>query len=181
MNPYGTLIAPNTVRFERLLPGPIERAWSYLVDSEKRALWLSSGPIEPRVGGRVQMNWDNSKLSNVYEETPAEYQNDYDNNVAGEVLAYDAPRLLTITWGHPGSEPSEVTFELTPQGQQVLLTLTHRRLTQGMSDAAPGWHTHLDLLGEQLAGRANPPFWSKFLPLRDEYAKRLGVGAPAAK
>jgi uncharacterized protein YndB with AHSA1/START domain len=179
MNAYGTLIAPDTVQFERLLPGPIERAWSYIVDSEKRSLWLSSGPIEPRVGGRVEMTWDNSKLADVYENTPPEYQNDCDGNVTGEVLVCDKPRLLTMTWGHKGSEPSEVTFELTPQGQQVLLTLTHRRLKrEEMGAAAPGWHTHLDLLAEQLSGRPNPPFWSKFLPLRDEYAKRLGTDSP---
>ncbi|HPF91720.1 MAG TPA: hypothetical protein PLL57_13755 [Flavobacteriales bacterium] len=33
----GELIAPNTIRFTRVLPGPIERVWSYLVDPEKRS------------------------------------------------------------------------------------------------------------------------------------------------
>ena len=30
MNDYGVLTAPDTLRIERLLPGPIERVWQYL-------------------------------------------------------------------------------------------------------------------------------------------------------
>jgi uncharacterized protein YndB with AHSA1/START domain len=37
MNDYGTIAAPAEVRFERLLPGPIETVWAYLTESEKRA------------------------------------------------------------------------------------------------------------------------------------------------
>jgi hypothetical protein len=32
---FGVLIEPGTIRFERILPGPIERVWDYLTDSEK--------------------------------------------------------------------------------------------------------------------------------------------------
>ena len=31
-----TLVDGSTIRFQRLLPGPVERVWSYLTDSEKR-------------------------------------------------------------------------------------------------------------------------------------------------
>ena len=40
MNDYGELLDESTVRFERLLPGPIDRVWSYLTKSDKRAQWL---------------------------------------------------------------------------------------------------------------------------------------------
>jgi hypothetical protein len=30
MNEHATLIAPATMRLERLLPGPLERVWAYL-------------------------------------------------------------------------------------------------------------------------------------------------------
>ena len=33
---YGTLIEPTTLKIQRLLPGPIERIWAYLTDSELR-------------------------------------------------------------------------------------------------------------------------------------------------
>ena len=32
---YGVQTAPDTVRIERLLPGPIERLWAYLTESDK--------------------------------------------------------------------------------------------------------------------------------------------------
>lgn len=37
MDTYGTVIAPNTIRFERLLPGPIERVWAYLPNRKSAA------------------------------------------------------------------------------------------------------------------------------------------------
>ena len=40
MSRYGERIDDTTVRFERLLPGPIERVWEYLTDGDKRATWL---------------------------------------------------------------------------------------------------------------------------------------------
>ncbi len=40
MSEYGELLDECTVRFERMLPGPIDRVWSYIVDSDKRKKWL---------------------------------------------------------------------------------------------------------------------------------------------
>ena len=47
---YGTVLSPTEVRFQRLLPGPIETVWAFLTDSKKRGEWFASGPMEPRVG-----------------------------------------------------------------------------------------------------------------------------------
>jgi uncharacterized protein YndB with AHSA1/START domain len=38
-----TLIEPGTVKMERLLPGPVERVWAYITESDKRAKWLCAG------------------------------------------------------------------------------------------------------------------------------------------
>ena len=35
---YGELIEPTTLKIQRLLPGPIERIWAYLTDSELRQM-----------------------------------------------------------------------------------------------------------------------------------------------
>ena len=48
MSKYGERIDETTVRFERLLPGPIERVWQYLTDGDKRAKWLCGGEKKPR-------------------------------------------------------------------------------------------------------------------------------------
>src|SRR6266704_3585672 len=46
---YGTLIEPTTLKIQRLLPGPIERIWAYLTDSDPmRKLsiaWNNSGDV----------------------------------------------------------------------------------------------------------------------------------------
>ena len=36
MSEYGIVTEAGAVRFERLLPGPIERVWAYLTQSDKR-------------------------------------------------------------------------------------------------------------------------------------------------
>ena len=41
LNEYGVVAELRALRFERLLPGPIERVWAYLTESEMRAKWLS--------------------------------------------------------------------------------------------------------------------------------------------
>ena len=42
----GTSTEPGTVRLERLLPGPIERVWAYLTESDKRATWFAAGTFD---------------------------------------------------------------------------------------------------------------------------------------
>ena len=58
-----TLVKPSTIRLERLLPGPVERVWAYLTESKKRATWLAAGEFDLRVGGKVELHFQNSKLS----------------------------------------------------------------------------------------------------------------------
>ena len=58
MTGYPEVISPTEIRFERLLPGPIETVWSYLTESGKRGEWLASGPMELRVGGKVPETLD---------------------------------------------------------------------------------------------------------------------------
>ena len=47
---YGVLTEPATVKIERILPGPIERVWAYLTESELRRQWLAAGEMEMKVG-----------------------------------------------------------------------------------------------------------------------------------
>jgi uncharacterized protein YndB with AHSA1/START domain len=63
MSEFGTFTKPGTVRLERLLPGPIERIWAYLTEPDKRAVWLAGGPMELRVGGRVELQFHHADLS----------------------------------------------------------------------------------------------------------------------
>ncbi|HKY63114.1 MAG TPA: SRPBCC family protein [bacterium] len=176
MTEYAKKIDETTVRFERLLPGPIERVWAFLTESEKRRSWLAAGPMELRVGGGVELTFRNSQLAAKDEATPEKFCKYEGMSSHGRVLACEPPRLLTFTWFEgEGKIPSEVTFELSPRDGQVLLVLTHRHLAdrEGMLSVAGGWHTHLGVLKARLEGVDNPPFWASIAKLEKEYSNRL--------
>jgi uncharacterized protein YndB with AHSA1/START domain len=177
---YGTATGPGTVRIERYLPGPVERIWAYLTESEKRRKWLAAGEMELRVGGSVEHRFVHSELS-AEKHPSAKYEGfEEGHTIFGTVLRCDPPRVLSYTWGH-GAEDSEVTFELEPRGDEVLLIVTHRRLRSHaeMSSVAGGWHTHLGLLIDHLQGRPPRGFWSSHAAVEAEYARRLAGAAPA--
>lgn len=179
--PFGTSPAAGEVRIERWLPGPPERIWAYLTDSEKRGTWLAPGEIEPRVGGRVEHRFRHADLS--AEKTPPARFGEYaDGHVMhGTVTRCDPPRLLGYTWGDASGD-SEVTFELFPEnGGEVRLVVTHRRLRsrEGMANVAAGWHTHLGILLDRLAGREPRGFWSSHARLEAGYAERLAAAEAA--
>jgi uncharacterized protein YndB with AHSA1/START domain len=176
MNDYGELIAEDTVRFERILPGPIERVWSFLVEPEKRARWLCGGETEPTVGGRVEMHFHNASLSSEADIAPPEKYKDMAEHVTffGSVVAYEPPRLLCHSWDFEG-ESSEVTYELTEQQDQVKLVLTHRRLNsrKEIVSVCGGWHTHLDILLDVLEEKSPGPFWKNHTAIEAEYENRV--------
>lgn len=173
---FGTVTAADTVRFDRLLPGPIERVWAFLTEPEKRAQWLAGGPMEMRVGGKVELHFRHADLAPHPEPTPERYRQ-YKDGVTthGSITRCEPPRLLSYTWGGEPDSESEVTFELTPQDDKVRLVLTHRRLRdrKAMVSVGSGWHTHLGILADRLSGREPGPFWSALTEAEAEYKKRL--------
>jgi uncharacterized protein YndB with AHSA1/START domain len=167
---YGVLKDSETFRMERLLPGPIERVWSYLTDPERRRKWFGDGPMVLRAGGGVELQFEFSGLSS--EATPADQENSC--TVIGIVTRCEPPRLLSYTWGNePGA--SEVSFELEARGKHVLLVITHRRLKnrEMAVKVASGWHAHLELLCDHLNDREPRPFWTTKTRLEEEYRERL--------
>ncbi|WP_027230683.1 SRPBCC family protein [Phyllobacterium sp. UNC302MFCol5.2] len=166
----GVVTAPRTLRLERLLPGPVERVWAYLTESDKRAKWLASGPMADFVGGPVKLTFQHSHLSD--EKTPAEFQKYEGSGFESKVLRYEPPHLLVITWPD-GGQDSEVTFELSASGSDTLLKLTHTRLasTDSMVSVASGWHAHLGVLIDHLEGKVPAGFWSNYQRVRDEYSQ----------
>lgn len=176
MNDYGVLTAPDTLRLERLLPGPIERVWQYLTDSDKRAKWLAVGSVEQHVGGNVNHTFRNSELSPENDIPPPKYsQCAGDVPMLGKVTACDPLRLLSYIWNAGSEEESEVRFELEQQQDQVKLTVIHRRLNNAEErlSVAGGWHTHLNILRDILQGKTPQGFWRVHTQLEQEYKERL--------
>lgn len=174
MSDYGTVTEAGTVRFERLLPAGIERVWEYLTDSELRRKWFAGGDMEARPGGALTLVFRNSELSPHQEEVPEKYRQ-YEGMVSrGEVVAAEPPRRLVFNWFEESGPPTEVSWELEPRGEQTLLILTHRRLANRamLVDVSGGWHLHLDMLEDVLAGRSPRPFWSTNERYTNEYEAR---------
>ena len=170
MSEYGAVIDAGSVRFERLLPGPIERVWEYLTDAELRGSWFASGPLEPRVGGSVKLVFAHSKLAPPGEQAPERHAGAEGYTTTGRVTQYEPPRLVAWTW-----DETEVSFELEPMGDQVRLTLTHWRLPSRdeLRSVSSGWHLHLAVLAERLRGEPLRPFWARIDALEREYAQRI--------
>jgi uncharacterized protein YndB with AHSA1/START domain len=171
----GEIIDARTVRFQRLLPGPIERVWAYLTEAEKRATWFAGGEIEPRVGGKRTLHFRHADLMQPGETAPEKYRQVVDGFASnGRVTRYEPPRGLAFTWGKEGAE-SEVVFELAPQGDKVLLTLTHRKIVsrEDMVNFSGGWHLHLLVLEHVLAGTKPPRFWDTHAQLDAKYQRMI--------
>ncbi|MBX3188795.1 MAG: hypothetical protein KF819_17385 [Labilithrix sp.] len=77
----------DSVRIERVLPGPIDEVWEHLTDPAKIAGWLGN-----------------------------------DAGDLGEVSRCEPPNVVAYRWGE-----GEVSFELVPRGENVVLVFTHRR------------------------------------------------------
>ena len=176
MGEFGEQIGEDAVRFERVLPGPIERVWAFLTESDKRAQWLAGGDAELSVGGRIELVFQNSSLSELPDVPPPEKYADLPDIMRfdGVVTQCQPPNLLSHTWVD-GEEASEVTYELEDLGKQVRLVLTHRRLKDrdSMLGVFGGWHTHLDILEDVLSSRAPQPFWERHTLWEREYEKLI--------
>jgi uncharacterized protein YndB with AHSA1/START domain len=171
MSDYGEQLDPGAVRFVRMLPGPIERVWSYLVDSKLRGSWFASGELEPRVGGKLTLFFHHQGLTSHREKPPERWKEmEHGHTAHSTVLRFEPPRVFAWTFHR-----SEVTFELEPVGEQVRLTLTERRL-ETRADVvgnAAGWHSHLGVLEERLRGQEPAPFWPRVLRYNREYEERI--------
>jgi len=155
-NSIGVVLGPGTFRLERLLPGPIERVWSYLIDPAMRQLWFADGPLDLRIGGALQLQFRFADLT----AEPLPRGQEAECTLIGTVTRCEPPNVLSYTWGS-GANASEVTFELTPRGAEVLLVVTHTKLAdiQTMIRVASGWHAHLAILIGVLGGPRGAPFW----------------------
>ena len=165
---YASVVAPQTVRLQRLLPGPVERIWDYLTDSDLRRQWLAAGDMQPTEGSPFTLVWRNSELTDPPGHKPEGFGDEH--RMDSTITVFEPPHRLAFTWGG-----GDVTFELEPQGTQVLLTVTHR----GISDRnnllmiGAGWHQHLDTLVARANGVEPAPFWDGWTRLRAEYEQRI--------
>jgi len=168
-DPYGALTEPATLKIERLLPGPIERVWAYLTESDLRRQWLAAGEMMMKAGAAFELVWRNDELTNPPGQRPPGFSEEH--RMQSRITELDPPHKLGITWGNTGG----VSFELEPKGNEVLLTVIHRRLPDRatMLNVSAGWHMHLDILAARASGKETAPFWDGISRLKTEYGRRL--------
>ncbi len=166
---YGVLTEPATLTIQRLLPGPIERVWAYLTESELRRQWLAAGDMTMEVGAPFELVWRNDELTNPPGRRPPGSSEEH--RMQSRITELDPPSKLAITWGSTGG----VSFELEPQGNDVLLTVIHRRVTDRavLLNVSGGWHMHLDILVARATGKEPQPFWDGWSRLREDYDRRM--------
>jgi len=171
LDAYGVLTEPATLKIQRLLPGPIERVWAYLTECELRRQWLAAGEMQLKVGAPFEFVWRNDELSNPPGQRPHGFSEEH--RMEGHMSELDPPHKLAITWGGTGG----VSFELEPRGNDVLLTVIHRRVTDRaiLLKVSAGWHMHLDTLVARATGKEPLPFWDGWSRLQKEYERRMLV------
>jgi uncharacterized protein YndB with AHSA1/START domain len=169
LDAYGVLTEPATLTIQRLLPGPVERVWAYLTDSELRRKWLAAGRMDMAVGAPFELVWRNDELTDPPGERPPGFS--CEHQMHSRITELEPLRKLAFAWKGSG----DVSFELEPKGDEVLLTVIHRRLPDRntMLMVGAGWHMHLDLLVAHAAGDAPTPFWDGWSRLQKEYDRRL--------
>jgi uncharacterized protein YndB with AHSA1/START domain len=169
LDAFGKLVAPDTLRIERLMPGPIDRVWSYLIDGDKRRKWLAAGEMPQAPGGEFTLTWRNDELTSPPGARPDGFSTEH--SMKSRVVEMQPPHRLVFTWGEAG----EVSIDLVPEGDRVHLTLVHTRIAERPARImiGAGWHAHLDVLAARLGGDDCAPFWDTWQRLRAEYDARL--------
>lgn len=166
---YGAVADPATLTIQRLLPGPVERVWSWLVDGDLRRRWLAAGDMPATTGAAFTLTWRNDELTEPPGAKPERFGAEH--SMACTLIECDPPRRLAFRFGGAG----EVAFELEPRGERVLLTLVHARVPDRATllSVSAGWHAHLDVMAARLAGRDPEPFWDAWNRLEADYDRRL--------
>ena len=166
---YGTVVGPRTIEIQRTLPGPMERIWDYLTKSELRRQWLAAGDMDLKVGSEFILTWHNEDLATeVGKPTEAKPSG---HSAKMRVTQCEPPRKLAYIFGENG----EVSFELKPAGDKVLLTLIHSNAPNrsSMLGVSAGWHAHLDVLAGIISGKKAKAFWANWAELKAVYDKRI--------
>ncbi len=134
------------LRFERVYTLPREIVWDALVDSDLISGWLAEADVEPRIGGRFDLDWSHFEPG---------FRTD------GEIIELIGLRTLVVDTGNFG----RTTFTLAdveggPRGSSTLLTVDVHAIADlqfsGMISAT--WRISLEQLERLLHG--HPVNWA---------------------
>lgn len=127
------------IHLERDIDHTPARVWEMLTDSVCLARWLAPGVIQPKPGGRVQLDFGNSG-------TPIDCR----------LRAYEPQRLLAYSWSAGDDPERPLTWMLDPLGESSGATRLRLTVSLPNDDLVPiagaGWDAHLEMLMAALEG-----------------------------
>jgi uncharacterized protein YndB with AHSA1/START domain len=128
-----------TIRFERRLNHPVEQVWAALTQPSELIAWWGDADVELAEGGTFTMRWLNTD------------ENGERAVMTATITRLEPPRLLELS----GDIHGVLRWELAPDGETTVLrfSTTLELPEEFRTKALAGWHTHLDLLDDALAGR----------------------------
>ena len=173
INEHGKIIDDSTVRFERVLPAPIEKVWQYLTSSECLPEWLAEGSIDQRFGGKVKLEFDANEVPE---------REGKGCSIEGSVNFIEPLRALAFSWNKAeGDFNSNVSIQVSSQGEQTSLILTHSQLPgDRMAEVMAGWHAHLDILKARLSAAIPPSFRKRYKEVLQTYVAIVATTIVAA-
>jgi uncharacterized protein YndB with AHSA1/START domain len=147
-----------SLTFTRSLGHPPDKVWRAITEDEHLSAWFPQTIVGERRAGAA--------LRFVTSD-------DADEGFAGELLVFDPPHVLEMTWGD-----DVLRIELAPDGDGTRLTLVDTFAEHGKAarDAA-GWHECLDNLVELWAAGAGPVPPATWATVHPVYVERFGPAA----
>ncbi|MGW3421761.1 SRPBCC family protein [Streptomyces phaeochromogenes] len=149
------------VRFTRTYDHPVDRVWEFVTEPEELAHWFpSSVEIELREGGTIRFGGD----PNMDDST-------------GRVLAVDAPRHLSFSWG--GDELHFDLEELDEKRTRFTLTNVLEAENTAARNGA-GWDVCLAALDAHARGASfGGPHAGAGAPWQEVYRAYVEAGVPS--
>jgi uncharacterized protein YndB with AHSA1/START domain len=163
MNQLGTVVEGTTIKYQHLLPGPIETVWEYLTNPSYISAWLADARMEHRDGGWVDLMFD--------VEAFPERKNG-GAHIVGVISEYAPPHAISYSWNdadHAESR-SKVRMELEKESDKVRIKITHEELTpEQIAACSAGWNTHVMILESVLKGEPPRAFNDLFKEIQQRY------------
>ncbi len=144
------------VTLQRVFKVPIEDLWSALVEPDPVRSWCAPAKIEPRVGGRIELQ-----------------AHDGTRMMEGMIREFDPPRVFEYDWVSE-YETTIVRYELEVAEAGARLTGTEHLLTdRAVPRRGAGWHHHFERLEAHLGGQPSPASESRWRQLVEVYREQL--------
>lgn len=136
---------------------PANDVWAMLTDPAKFPLWLAPGSIELKLGGAVNIDFQDSGFA-----------------INSTVKDFEAGKVIAYSWSS-GNEPERLLrFSVEPQATGSTLTLAvNTPANEDPAKACAGFEAHLEMLSAALAGVPMKFPFNHFVAARTAYSAQL--------